>query len=337
MHRTRAVWLTGIAGVATIWLALAPDSKEPQVVPRSSEAFVRPIAFEPPVAEAVSQQESFLSQDPALEKSVSVSFHGATLDDVLKWLSSQGINFVADKGFPKRESRLSMRVENQPLRNVLLAVADIFAGEWQKQGEIYVLKARSEVSSSEPPGAFEGSKRLELQDPKSADEFAKRMQEWSERFFERWKEFGFSDFHYRDLIKEYLEQQLARGQWREFQGGRVFVFPPGEWRPLDPEQLWKDMPDVRSLIEKYLSERSQRWQPDIREWRQNLPNLRIGGNLTRLFESITSEQWRIQEQRGYLTPNDLTEDQRSMLGFQGGGAMEITISINGKTLKIKSS
>lgn len=73
-----------------------------------------------------------------------------------------------------------MRMENQSLRDGLLAVADAFGGVWQKEGEIYVLKAGTDSPRKGSPAVPEEFGRFDSQVPKQADELEKRMREWSE-------------------------------------------------------------------------------------------------------------------------------------------------------------
>lgn len=334
---TRIILLTSLAGVSTAWLTVGPNSDEGNV--RSSElsGLTRPAVFEPLVADLLEQPQSLLSQDPALDKKISVSFHGANLDDVLAWLSSQGISFVADHSFPKPQARLTMRIESQSLRDALLAVADVFGGVWQKQGEIYVLKARTDPPTKRSPAVPEEFGQFDSQAPKQADEFEKRMREWSERFAKEWKHFQVPELKLLEEWVKELEERFRQGGRKEFQGGRSFVFPPGEWKSIDPNEFFEDFAELKARIEQFRSGLWPELVPNPKEWRERLPKLRFGGDLKKLLESITPGQWKIHEDRGWLTPDDLTEDQRAMLGFQGSGNFDITININDKKLKIKSS
>ncbi|MEQ1820931.1 MAG: hypothetical protein ABL949_00285 [Fimbriimonadaceae bacterium] len=78
--------------------------------------------------------------DTALQQKVTVDLDG-TFDDVVKWLRSTGVNFViADDTLAKR--RVSVKLDNQPLREAMDAIAEAMGGIWQKKGEIYTF-ARS--------------------------------------------------------------------------------------------------------------------------------------------------------------------------------------------------
>ena len=72
-----------------------------------------------------------LSKLKGMDRQVSVHFDNASATDVLKWLSKQNVNFVAnvDK-LPK--SRVSMNVNNVPLHEALEAVAESLGGSWNR-------------------------------------------------------------------------------------------------------------------------------------------------------------------------------------------------------------
>lgn len=61
-----------------------------------------------------------------------------------------------------------------------------------------------------------------------------------------------------------------------------------------------------------------------------------GGNFPKLLDSLTPAQLELSKKQGYLTPKDLTDAQKKLLGKQPEGDWMISVSMNGKSLTIKS-
>jgi hypothetical protein len=68
-----------------------------------------------------------------------------------------------------------------------------------------------------------------------------------------------------------------------------------------------------------------------------LESLRGGFDAKQLVESITADQWKKHESKGYLTPADLTPKQRGLLGTLQGDRWEMQVVIGSKKLILKSS
>lgn len=158
--------------------------------------------------------------------------------------------------------------------------------------------------------------------------------------------------------------QVFNGSWTK--SGEVYAFKPKVRRPLESLRVpstealpfnreeWRkwmeefrqkmpEWPDVTTpeRLEEYLRKLRESLLPELRRFEQLNPGQpRIFRfevpNISRLFESITEEQWQKHEQQGYLTPNDLTAEQRAMLGGAVGGTFSITLNMNGRTLNIRS-
>lgn len=316
-------------------------------------SIVSPVAFSNESDETRTDRAEQFAQDPALDSRVSVSFHGSTFDDVLRWLNSLGINFAVDRNSVKPEASLTMKIENQTLRDVLAAIAEIFGGVWETEGSIYVFKPlRPDVASTE--GAVQqrdrGYEPLGEKDRRRIDELNKRLRDWAERFSkgetelifplnEFFKDRGDLDWDWSgasESIRQFLENWADKGELKEIPGGQWFIWPKSgdgklfERKDLDPKQ--------REFIDRFLSESWPKLFPDTREFGRlgNFPRIRLGGNLNQLFESITPEQWSIHEAKGYLSVSDLTDAQRDMIGVQGGHNVSISISVAGRTLRIRS-
>ncbi len=82
-----------------------------------------------------------LELEAALQQRVSVDLNG-TFEDVVKWLRSTGVSFViADSEISKR--KISIKMENQPLKDAMEAIAEAMGGRWVKKGEVYTFSQGS--------------------------------------------------------------------------------------------------------------------------------------------------------------------------------------------------
>ncbi|MCL6623532.1 MAG: STN domain-containing protein [Fimbriimonadales bacterium] len=84
--------------------------------------------------------------DPAFDRKVSVTFQSARVVDVLKWLEVEGISFVVDPRSFGEERTVSLSVKDQPLRDVLNAIARVLNAHWEREGNIYILKPGRRVT-----------------------------------------------------------------------------------------------------------------------------------------------------------------------------------------------
>ena len=72
-----------------------------------------------------------------MDRKVSVKFNNAGASDVLKWLTKQNVNFVANTDtLPK--SKITVNLANVPLHEALDAVADALGGAWMVKGSTLI-------------------------------------------------------------------------------------------------------------------------------------------------------------------------------------------------------
>ncbi len=113
------------------------------------------LPFEPFQAATASAGKVAAQTNPALKKRVTKRFVNANLSDVLAWLSLEQLSFVADMGsFP--DKKVTFNFVNQPMEDVLTAIADTFGGRWEQRGDIWTLKAGSSFASRST-GVFSGA------------------------------------------------------------------------------------------------------------------------------------------------------------------------------------
>ncbi len=121
---------------------------------------------------------------------------------------------------------------------------------------------------------------------------------------------------------------------------------------LDPEameRLERIAPELQKRFEGLGEEFSKRFEdmgPEMeRRFRERMPEAPAGpeariavprlGGIAKLAETLTEEQWKTHEKKGYLTPDDLTPEQRRLVGLLPKGAFTIVVERDGKRLTLK--
>lgn len=77
-----------------------------------------------------------IEETQAQDKKITVRFKQASVDEVLDWLSNQGVSFVT-AGVPK-DAKISLSVTDMPLSEVIAAVGNALGGSFIKSGNTYV-------------------------------------------------------------------------------------------------------------------------------------------------------------------------------------------------------
>lgn len=274
-----------------------------------------------------------LLQDANLGRSVSVTFNTAKFSDVLMWLRKEGVSFVTEDHETDEGPRLTMNIVNKPLRDVMDAIAEVFGGTWTKKGDVYAFVRRR---AGFPFGAFEFGdlgKSGELwiapgmspeEQEKFRKEFEPMMKEWAKKFQEEFE-------------KNWIGPD---GKWLLPKGEEIERLK--EELPEVSEKMFREfrieIPELKLELEKELQELKKL---DPEKFRSVLPEGRgfvFGGpQLAEILKSLTQEQRKLHDERGYLTPNDLTAAQKKMLGgLPETGDWTVTIAVDGKKLTIKS-
>lgn len=91
------------------------------------------------------------------QKRVSVSFDNATTSDVINWLTKQGVSFMTSNAELPSSERITLNIVDQPLEDVVNAVASALGGHWESRGKILVFH-RGVVAwdSARMPEGFKG-------------------------------------------------------------------------------------------------------------------------------------------------------------------------------------
>lgn len=87
----------------------------------------------------LASQETGQQHDARLDKTVTIHIEG-TVADVVKWLTDQGVSFViSDDNLSQK--KLMINMVDQPLKDVVGAIADAMGGRWQKRGNVYAFQS----------------------------------------------------------------------------------------------------------------------------------------------------------------------------------------------------
>jgi hypothetical protein len=237
------------------------------------------------------QGEVKAAEPVQMQRRISGQFNNAGLSEVLKWLGGQGVSFVVDSATISGERKLTMNIVNQPLGDVIDAIAGAFDGKWERHGEVYTLKGPQRLALV--PDGLPNVKQFKI-DPdtfKGLDQLKKFAPE----------------------IKVEIEKMLEgldKGEIKQFRMAPGDLGTKLREFKLDPQ-------DIEGF---------------------DGPILRLGArDIPKLMNSLTADQWARHEKQGYLTPNDLTPDQRKLAGrFPSGENWTVSYSINGKNLTLKS-
>lgn len=152
------------------------------------------------------------------DKKITVRFKQASVEEVLDWLSNQGVNFVTS-GIPK-DAKINLNISDTPLSEVIEVVGHSLGGSFVKRGNTYVFQRGNGGFTFDGPMTFmkeiprvdlervknfEGQafampegftfKMLDSQDPKSQKEIQKMHEEIR-------KEFGPNSDFMKKLHKE---------------------------------------------------------------------------------------------------------------------------------------
>ena len=141
--RLHAIVLLSLAAAPA--LAAAPDP---------------PPASEPPstVVRLHGSPKTAWWNDGAFSKPIALVLASADLDTATAALAkASGLNLVVSGGGTKARKKVTLNLKDAPLRDVMLAIANLYELEWFQSGSVYVL---TYVSASQkrpkflPPSAF---------------------------------------------------------------------------------------------------------------------------------------------------------------------------------------
>ncbi|MDX2064978.1 MAG: STN domain-containing protein [Fimbriimonadaceae bacterium] len=248
----------------------------------------------------------------ALEtKRVSAKFNQANARDIVNWLTSNGVNFVLDDDELPIKKSISMNLVNQPLGEVLQAIGTALNGRFVRRGEIYVFRPGVDPEAFFwAPGRSPRLPSPMPPIPPLTKEQRKGLldQEGTQRF-----EFNREEFEkaFKDFDKKFNSEEFRKA-FKDFE------------TKFDAEAFGKQFKDLEFRMESDFP-RAFGVVPDVN-----------GTNIDALLKSLTKAQKEKQAKQGYLTPEDLTAEQRRMLSKDLKGEYTIEIRRDGQVFRLQS-
>lgn len=217
---------------------------------------------------------------PTLDRKLSGNFENATLKEVLKWLSQQGVSFVV-RADADGNARLSLNIQDQPIQDVMDAIASAFDTEWEKKGNTYVLKQspRARIIQGIPfhdgptevaPRLFEGFIRppdlKELEDLQLPPETFKELFKegiamppmvFDEKEFKNWEQDPKTKAEWEKYAKD--AEKWAREFEKKFSDPKFKA--DMEKRAAQLEKKWND-PKTKAEWEKYAKD-AEKWSKEL--------------------------------------------------------------------------
>lgn len=236
----------------------------------------------------------------AQNERVSASMNNASMDDVLEWLRRTGVNFVIEANDPAAQARLNINVNNQPLKDVMDAIANAVGGEWKKNGNVYSLRSGHGLAMAPSVPFGEGE-----------------MREWGENIAPK--------------IRQHLEELEG------MEGFDIRSFE--EMAPLLEKELGALAPGLEKRMHELAPklEKLKDLEIDLKGL-EGMPHIQFkmldDENVDKLLKSLTPKQKELMKSRGHLTPEDLTSQQKAMLEEFGGFRGNLTLHKDGDKIKI---
>ncbi len=195
-----------------------------------------------------------LEETQAQDKKITVRFKQASVDEVLDWLSNQGVSFVT-AGVPK-DAKISLSVNDMPLSEVIAAVGNALGGTFVKNGNTYIFhKGAQSFTFQAPAAAF---KEIPKIDTKVFQEL-KGMPE---------------GFAFKSFSKEELQAQKELQEKMRKEFGPNSDFMKKLHQEMGDAKKWesfhKDQAKLHEELRKQLSQRDMKaWgEQDAKKWEE---------------------------------------------------------------------
>ena len=260
--------------------------------------------------------DSGLSRLKGMDRLVSVQFNNSSAGDVIKWLSKQNVNFVAnvDK-LPK--SKITMNVNQVPLHEALETVAESLGGSWQVRGTTLIFQSGGFPRSMFSPArvgstngfelkAFGDAKAFSHMNEKRILEFEKSAKEFSGQL--KSNTLNLKEFPKMDP-KAFEELKSLRGFGKD---GKSY-----EFKTIDPK-AFEELKSLHSLTKAGNTLNLKAFSG----MKNSLGELNFKGmtfkkvDPEKFSQSMSSAQKDLMKKQGHLKFSDLTEAQKAML-FEG--------------------
>lgn len=297
--------LSALAAVAAVAVVASPPQD-----PSFEYPGAKYVGFDLPKQE--NTQSAFSAQSKQANDRVSVTFKNATVREVLDWLKDQGVSFVVKDEQVDKNARVSLNAVNQPLGDVMNALARSLNGHWAKSKDMWVFQPGATffempaagVDGTFSPG-FQGQKMTKEQEEafrKAMEGHSKDMEKWSQDFakkmegmkFEKLDPKAFEEVH-KGMIELQKDGKTYHYQLKPGQNG--FTWNGKEYKPLDEKQI-KEMTqkalEMSKQSQKFWSDRDGVYKMDekaMKEWQEKMKKL----GQDRLFASPESGIFKMDE------------------------------------------
>jgi hypothetical protein len=250
--------LSALAAVAAVAVVASPPQD-----PSFEYPAIKHIGFDLP-KEGENGQSVFAPQGKQATDRVSVSFKNASLREVLDWLKDQGVSFVVKDDQVDKGARVSINAVNQPLGDVMSALARSLNGHWARNKDIWVFQ--NGVGFLEVPGAegmrFDGnfpalqgeklSKEQQQQlnkamekmgDSKVWEQHAKEMEKWNQDLAKRMEGQKFEykmDPKAMEEFQKHMMELSKDGKTFHYElkpGQNGFTWDGKQFKQLDEKQI----------------------------------------------------------------------------------------------------
>lgn len=297
------------------------------------------------IARPMVEPQAAKSAQTNLQKLVSVKFDNAPVKDVLAWFRQQGVNFVAPI---ESATRLTISIDNEPLKDAVDAIAFAMGTSWAKKGDVYAFQPNSSTRFST---SVQGHPFQWKEDDQRA--FEQHMKQFGDEM----KAFKFDGEAFKEMKNfkwDEKDRKAFEMDMKKFgEEMKSFKFDGEALKELKSlKDLKIDLPDMKGFqldmekLHKELGESMKSFKMDdsqlkaLKDFKMSglkgLPMHFNGKSMGELMKSITDKQWELQKSQGFLKASDLTEEQRKMLGITADSkGFNIAISIDGKELKVK--
>lgn len=285
---------------------------------------------------------------------VSVSFSNAPVKQVLDWLRKQDENFVVASSSYNNDLRITLNAKDEPLSTVEHAIAEAMGGSWAKRDGMLVFRKGGGLPFEIADG---GTKVFTLRDngdwakgddktlqlklrelDKLGDQFGPEFEQKFEKAFgpefQKKLELNFGPEFEKKMQDQFgpeFQKKLEQQFGPEFQKKMQDQFGPEFQKRLELQfgpEFQKKMQD------QFGPEFQKRMEEQAKEFKGQRLILR-DQDLDGLLNSLTDDQKATMKRKGYLTPKDLNEKQKKMLG-PVGGKFEMKVKTDKGEMTIKS-
>lgn len=284
-----------------------------------------------------------------MDKMVSVRFENASATDVLKWVSKQNVNFVANADtLPK--SKITMNLNNVKLSEALEAMAEALGGSWQVKGTTLVFRNGffSSFSSTMPSHNFKFTPAPNMKGLFDGKAFSYNLKDFQGKFDDKqWqqlkgldgKTFKFDEKWMKDmkvLDGKYLqgllkEHKIDDKQWQHLKGldGKAYTLDGKYLQGLKDLKIdgktfkfdEKAFKDLKGFDGKGYTFDNKAFQGlkglkvlegfKNGEFGKTMGFKKVDG--PKLLKSLTQAQKDLMKKQGFLKMSDLTTEQKGMI------------------------